>query len=129
MPTRKSRHSKRTFHPPKTFDDDLEMFIQLAKAEEWRFSGVDLEKLARDAVEQTNERAIHDIAEARFRRLHEEFRLAQEARYRRYAAALNAARAAFQCNPKVMSRLEPFKRSPLRPPVAATRGVGQRFDS
>ena len=129
MRTRKANHVKRTFFPPRSFDDDLESFVQLARDEDWHFSGVDLEKLAKDAVEQTNERAIHDNAEAHFRRLHEEFVLAQEARYRRFAAALCAARAAFQCNAKVMSRLERFKRSALKTPVSVARDTVHKLSS
>jgi hypothetical protein len=109
-----SKHTKRTFYPPKSFDDDLEAFVRLARTEGWYFSGVDLEQLAQDVVEQSTERSEHDAAEARFRALHEAFGQAQNARYRRFTAALNAARAAFQCDPAIASKLDRFRRDQHR---------------
>ena len=74
------------------------------------FSGIDLEQVARDAVEQRVERGEYGAAEARFNDLHEQFGLAQEARYQRFAAALNAARGAFRGNETIMTQLEASKR-------------------
>ena len=113
--------TKRVFYPPRSFDDDLECFVQLARAEGWHFSGVDFESLARDLVDQSSERDELNAAEGRFRALQEGFGCAQQARYRRFAAALNAARAAFQRDPNVMSRLKRFKRSTVKQPRLATR--------
>jgi hypothetical protein len=53
--------------------------------------------------------------------LHEQFGLAQEARYQRFAAALNAARGAFRGNETIMMRLEAFRRLARR---TALRLVG-----
>ena len=123
MTTATKKRDKRTYYPSKTFDDDLESFVKLAKSEGWHFSGIDLEQIARDAVEQRTEHGEYVAAEARFNDLHEQFGLAQEARYQRFAAALNAARAAFRGNETIMTQLEPS-----RPPARRTalRLVGSR---
>jgi len=106
MTTATKKRDKRTYHPSMTFDDDLEAFVKLARSEGWHFSGIDLEQIARDAVEQRVERGEYVAAEARFNELHEQFGLAQEARYQRFAAALNAARAAFRGNETIMTQLD-----------------------
>lgn len=110
MATANRKRDKRTYYPSKTFDDDLEAFAELARSEGWHFSGIDLEQIARDAVAQRAERGQYAAAEARFNDLHEQFGLAQEARYQRFAAALNAARGAFRENETIMMQLEAFRR-------------------
>ena len=57
-----------------------------------------LDQIAPDSVDQWVERGEYVAAEARFNDLLEHFGLAQEARYPRFAAALNAARGAFRGN-------------------------------
>ena len=110
MTTATRKRDKRTYYPSKTFDDDLEAFVKLAKSEGWHFSGIDLEQIARDAVEQRLERGEFVAAETRFNDLHEQFGMAQEARYQRFAAALNAARAAFRGNDTIMTQLDGSRR-------------------
>ena len=105
MTTAIKKRDKRTYYPSKTFDDDLEAFVKLARSEGWHFSGIDLEQIARDAVEQRVERGEYVAADARFNEMHEQFGLAQEVRYQRFAAALNAARAAFRGNETIMTQL------------------------
>jgi hypothetical protein len=105
---------KRTYYPSKTFDDDLDAFVQLAKAENWYFSGIDIEKIADDAVAQRSERAHHDAIEAQFHKLHETFGLAQQARHQRFSAALNAARGAFRNNKAMLAQLEQFRHTGRR---------------
>jgi hypothetical protein len=102
---------KRTYYPCKTFDDDLDAFAQLATTEKWSFSGVDIATIVGDAVDQRAERAQHDAAEGQFYKLHETFGLAQQTRYQRFAAALNAARGAFRNDKAVVAQLDRFRRS------------------
>lgn len=116
--------NKRTFYPPRTFEQDLQTFVQLASEQGWHFSGVDLDQLARDAVEQARERAAFDEAEAQFLATRERFALGQDSRYRRFAAALNAARAAFLGNEPVAQQLERFKRpNPGRTAIRAVQAL------
>lgn len=112
--------------PRKTFDDDLEAFVELAKREGWHFSGIDLEQIAQDSLEQRVERGEYVSAEARFNDLHEHFGLAQEARYQRFAAELNAARGAFRGNETMMMQLEPFRRLARRTAVPAALRLVER---
>ena len=126
MTTMTKKRGKRTYYPSKTFDDDLDAFVELAKREGWHFSGIDLEQIARDSVEQRDERGEYVAAEARFNDLHEHFGLAQEARYQRFAAALNAARGAFRGNETIMMQLESFRRVARRmagPPATPAHEV------
>ena len=118
MSTVNAKNIKRTYYPNKTFDDDLNGFAQLATTEGWQFPGVDVAQVATDATDQRNERAQHDAAESQFDKLHETFGLAQEARYDRFAAALNAARGAFRSNKAVLAQLDHFRRSARRTPKA-----------
>ena len=97
-------------YPPRAFDQDLQRFVRLAKEEDWHFSGVDLDQLNLDALEQCTQREHFAAAEARFKTVRKQFALAQAARYRRFAAALNAARSVFQCDATLASKLAEFKR-------------------
>ncbi len=108
------KNLKHTYYPSKTFDDDLDAFAQLAKAENWNFPGVDVATIAEDSIAQRSERAQHDAAESQFDKLHETFGLAQQARHERFSAALNAARGAFRHNKAVTAQLERFRRSTTR---------------
>jgi hypothetical protein len=119
MSTVSSKNMKRTYYPSKTFDDDLDALAQLAKTENWTFSGIDTAQIVQDALDQRNERAQHDAAEGQFDKLHETFGLAQEARHERFAAVLNAARGAFRSNKAVVAQLDRFRRSVRRAGKAA----------
>jgi hypothetical protein len=101
---------KKIFFPHKTFDDDLDAFSQLASAAGWTFSGVDRERIVLDASEQRAERARLDALVMELGRVRTEFALAQEARYQRFIAMLNAARGAFGRNQAVMAQLARFRR-------------------
>lgn len=114
MATVTSKNLKKTYYPARTFDDDLDAFAQLAKTENWSFSNVDLVQLTQDATDQRNERAQYEAVEAQYNKEHEIFGLAQEARYERFATALNAARGAFRNNKAVMAQLNRFNRSARR---------------
>lgn len=105
---------KRTYYPSKSFDDDLDALAQLAKSENWFFSGIDVAKLLQDAIDQRAERVQHDTLQAQFNKLHETFGLAQEGRYLRFSAALNAARGAFRNDKAAMAQLERFRRPSQR---------------
>ncbi|MBI2571824.1 MAG: hypothetical protein HYV63_32850 [Candidatus Schekmanbacteria bacterium] len=113
--------SKRTFYPPKTFDDDLAGLVDLFKQRGWTFSGTDVATLEQDAATQREQRAAHDSLERQYLALHQQFGLEQEARYSRFNAALNAARGAFRKDKAVMAELGQFKRSVrrARKPAAA----------
>jgi ribosomal protein L18 len=115
-----SKNMKRTYHPAKTFDDDLDGFAELVKSENWSFSGIDAAQIGQDAADQRKERLQHDAAEAQFDKLHETFGLAQEARHDRFSAALNAARGAFRSNKAVLAQIERFRRSTRKASKAAT---------
>ena len=126
MATVNAKNIKRTYYPNKTFDEDLNGFAQLATTEGWTFPGVDVAQIATDGADQRNERLQHDAAESQFDKLHETFGLAQQARYNRFAAALNAARGAFRNNKAVLAQLDHFRRSVRRTPkseVAAKKPV------
>ena len=102
---------KRTYFPPKTFDDDLAGLVDLFKEKKWTFSGVDGKAIEKDAVAQRDERGKHDAMESQYVKMHEEFGMAQDSRYQRFAAALNAARGAFRNDKAVVKELDRFKRS------------------
>jgi hypothetical protein len=105
---------KKTYLPQKTFDDDVDAFAQLATASGWNFSGVDMAQITQDAVDQRNQRSDHDRLELEYNHAHEAFGLAQEARYQRFADALNAARGAFRRDKAVLAQLDRFRRSMSR---------------
>ena len=91
---------------------DLQAHVRLPEG--WKFPGVDVAQLTQDAIDQHNERLQHDTAESQFDKLHETFGLAQESRYDRFSAALNAARGAFRSNKAVLAQLDHFTRSAHR---------------
>lgn len=103
--------SKKTYYPKKTFDDDLAAFVALYVKKGWSFSNVDAATLQTDATAQREEREAHDALESEYNALHEDFGINQEARYQRFADALNAARGAFRRDKAVMAELDKFKRS------------------
>ncbi len=107
--------NKKTYYPPKTFDDDVEGFVKLLLDKGWSFSGVDNEKLKEDSQNQRTERVEHDQLEGKYLAEHERFGIAQEERYNRFADALNAARGAFRSDKVVLAELDRFKRSASRP--------------
>jgi len=102
---------KRTYHPPRIFDDVLEALVLLFIAKGWAFPGVDLAQLQADLAAQRAQRVEHDTRQREFLALHETFGLEQEARYRRFVRALNAARGAFGEDKVVMAELDGFKRA------------------
>jgi hypothetical protein len=109
--------TKKTYYPPKTFDDDLDGLARLCQSKGWAFSGVDVNQLATEAQAQRAERAEHDALEGRFASVHEAFGLAQAARYQHFSAVLNAARGAFRTDKAVMAELNLFKRSAKKAPA------------
>ena len=105
---------KKSYYPPKTFDDDLEALVLLFEQKGWIFSGVDVAQLKEDAKAQREERVVHDTLEGQYQAEHERFGQAQDARYQRFSAALNAARGAFRTDKVVMAEIDRFKRSSRR---------------
>jgi hypothetical protein len=103
--------TKKTYYPSKTFDDDLAAFAALYQKKGWSFSGVDTATLLGDPVRQRDERLEHDRLETEYLAIHTSFGEAQEERYLRFAAGLNAARGAFRKDKAVMAELAKFKRS------------------
>ncbi|MFZ5467985.1 MAG: hypothetical protein ACOZIN_00995 [Myxococcota bacterium] len=101
-------NKRKTYYPLKSFDDALTALVELFRKNNWGL--VDLARLATDAVEQRKERAFHVAAQAEFAKVHEAFGRAQHERFKRFAAALNAARGAFRNNPEVLAQLDVFKR-------------------
>ena len=119
----------KTFYPPKTFDDDLVALVDLYSSSKWSFTNVNLKQLTQDSKDQRSERQAFDALQAQFDKVHAQFGTSQEARYQRFAAALNAARGAFRNDKVVTTQLAKFKRSatrqakvapatPAKPPVA-----------
>lgn len=111
--------AKKTYYPPKTFDDDLTALANLFKSKGWSFSNIDSKQLAADAITQRSERTDHDATESTWLNVHEKFGLAQEERYRLFSSALNAARGAFRNDKAVMKELNKFNRS-MRGPKKKT---------
>lgn len=107
--TSPAKRPKRTFFPRRRFDQDLRDFVRLAIRRQWQFSGVDFEQLARDGADQSEQRARINEAEATFNAAREQFARDQEQRYRRFAMALKAARAAFRGDARVSAWLDRFK--------------------
>ena len=105
---------KRTYYPPKTFDDDLDALARLFQSKGWEFSGVDTAALFENAEAQREERAEHDRVRSEFAALHETFGLAQFARYTLFVTALRTARAVFRNDKAVMAELDRFRRSSVR---------------
>jgi hypothetical protein len=119
-----SKANARTYYPPKTFDDDLAALVALYKTSKWSFSNVDLAQLQQDATAQRTQRASFDAAQAAFDAQHVQFGSDQEARYQRFAAALNAARGAFRNDKTVTAQLANFKRSAVRKGKKAATAKG-----
>ena len=105
---------KRTYYPPKTFDDDLDALARLFQSKGWEFSGVDTEALIAGAEAQREERAEHDTLRSEYVALHETFGLAQLARYQRFMAVLEAMRGIFRDDKAMMAELDEFNRAPSR---------------
>ena len=103
---------KKTYYPQKTFDDALVGLVELYSKNNWAL--VDVNQLAKDAQEQRAQRAKHDSLQAQYLSEHESFGVAQDQRYQRFAAALNAARGAFRNDKAAMAALAPFKRAIMR---------------
>ena len=101
---------KKTYYPSKSFDDTLDALVRLFLAKGWEFTGVAMEQLTADVEAQRAERAEHETLQGQYVALHETFGVNQEARYERFLAALNAARAVFRNDKAVMAELERFKR-------------------
>jgi hypothetical protein len=115
--------NRKTYYPPKTFDDALEGLANLYQEKGWSFSGIDTEQLQRDAEAQRLERTDHDKLESQYLNVHETFGVAQEARSQRYGSALQAARGAFRRDKAVMAELNRFKRSTARRAAPKARTV------
>ncbi len=103
---------KKTYYPQKTFDDALVGLVELYTKNGWAL--VDVTQLAKDAQDQRAERTKHDTLQAQYLTEHEAFGVAQDERYQRFGAALNAARGAFRNDKAVMAALAPFKRAIMR---------------
>jgi hypothetical protein len=112
--TKPTKAQARTYYPPKTFDDDLVALVDLYTSSNWSFSNVDLSVLKADSKAQRTQRQAYDAAVATFEQAHASFGSAQEARYQRFSAALNAARGAFRNDKVVTAQLAKFKRSAER---------------
>ena len=135
MPAISPKNLRRTYHPAKTFDDDLDGLAALVMSENWSVPGIDSGQLAQDAIDQRKQRSEHDAAAAQFAKLHETFGMAQEARHDRFAAALNALRGAFRNDKAVLAQLDRFRRTtrptskpattPQSPARGAARAVGE----
>ena len=105
---------KKTYYPSRIFDDALAALVALFIAKGWMFPSVDLAQLEADVAAQRARRAEHDAMLGQYLALHETFGLEQEARYRRFLRALNAARGTFCEDKAVMAELDRFKRSYTR---------------
>ena len=102
---------RKTFYPSKTFDDELDALWRLFQSKGWEFPGESLEALAKDVEDQRAERAEHDALRGQYVALHENFGLAQLARYRRFQALLKAARGMFRDDKAVTAELDRFARN------------------
>ncbi len=125
-PAKQLKATARTYYPPRTFDDDLVALVALYKSSNWSFSNIDLAQLATDAAAQRTERAAYDAAQAAFEAQHTKFGSDQEARYGRFAAALNAARGAFRNDKTVSAQLSKFKRSATRKSKTGASGAAAK---
>ena len=100
---------KKTYYPPKSFDDAIDGFAELCRKNGWNFPSITAEQLHKDAIAQIEERKAHDKAEREFNALHETFGVNQELRHERFSKALNAARKLFADDKAVMAQLDEFK--------------------
>jgi hypothetical protein len=110
---------RRTFYPPKEFDDKLDALAALLESEGWELPGISAAQLAEEAAAQRSERSEHDARRREFLALHEEFGLAQRARYQKFIAALVALRGVFRDDKVVLAKLKEFTREGGRPKKAA----------
>lgn len=104
--------SKKTYYPSRSFDDALANLSQLLTQKNWTV--VDLKQLAQDAMDQRKDRIEFDRSYEQYLHQRQAFGLAQEQRYQRFAAALNAARGAYRNDKAAMASLAPFKRTITR---------------
>ena len=111
--------TKKTFYPSKEFDDNLEGLSVVLADEGWEIPGVAVALIAEDAATQRAERAAHDAKRREYLALHEEFGLAQLARYKRFMAVLEALRGAFRDDKVVQTKLKEFGRKVGRTRKAA----------
>jgi len=111
--------TKKTFYPSKEFDDNLEGLSAVLADEGWEIPGVAVALIAEDSAAQRAERAAHDAKRREYLALHEEFGLAQLARYKRFMAVLEALRGAFRDDKVVQAKLKEFSRKVGRTRKAA----------
>jgi hypothetical protein len=110
---------RRTFYPPKEFDDKFDALAALVATEGWELPGISAALLSEEAAAQRSERDEHDARRREFLALHEEFGLAQRARYQKFIAVLVALRGVFRDDKVVMAKLKEFTRAGGRPKKAA----------
>ena len=106
---------KRTLHPQKTFDDDFDAFARLCQVNGWDVLGIGGDELLAEVEAQRTERADLETLHAQYVERREQFAAAQEARYLKFLAMLNAVRGRFRDDKVVLAGLERFKRSAGRP--------------
>ena len=102
---------KKTYYPSKEFEKQLGDLAKLAQDKDWDFPGDAIAQLVADAEAQHAERAAHEAARIAFVAQHETFGLAQLARYKRFVALLQAARAMFRDDKVVLAELDRFNRA------------------
>jgi hypothetical protein len=85
--------------------------VRLFTDKKWSFSNVDVVALTQDSDAQRKERTEFLRIEGEYLAARERFGAAQDERYQRFSAALNAARGAFKNDRTVLRELEGFKRS------------------
>jgi hypothetical protein len=102
---------KRTYHPQKTFDDDFDAFARTCQANGWEVLGINGDELLVDVEAQRAERAELEAVRAQYVTKREQFAAAQEARYLKFLAVLNALRGRFRDDKVVRAGLERFKRA------------------
>ena len=106
---------RKTYYPPREFDDKLAALAALLAAEGWELPGISAAQLAEEAAAQRSERGEHDARRREFLALHAEFGLAQRARYQKFIAALAALRGVFRDDKVVLAKLKEFTREGGRP--------------
>ena len=106
---------RRTFYPPKEFDDKIDALAVLLATEGWELPGSTAAMLAEEAAAQRTERDEHDARRREFLALHEEFGLAQLARYQKFMAVLEALRGIFRGNKVALAKLKEFGRGNGKP--------------
>jgi hypothetical protein len=101
---------RKTFYPSKEFDDKLNGLSDMLTTEGWELPGIPAALIAEDAAAQRTERAAQDARRREFLARHEEFGLAQRARYQRFMAVLEALRGIFREDKIVLAKLREFSR-------------------